>query len=346
MNIPGAEQIFELADESFQVFISCLPEPLREDINARSVFRWSYAGQELIRQNTASEAVYIIEEGVVEVAVETQDSKVTHPLAYLGRGDIIGELGVINGEVRGAMVRASSDVYYRVIEAADFKDLMCRIPGFAAFIASRLARRLAQTNTNMAFNSICMDLSGKLPNFDLMGVFYTVSSSGVSGELKIVDAAKDRIGSFYFESGKPIHGRFRHLQGIEAFRQIFSEHQMEGAFSFRRSNVPSHPMDAGFILNLSLEDMMMEGAVLRDEITSMAPHWRNLEGRIVLRKAFSGNLDPSRAECARRIAAICEGSGDQGKPLREIWIRSGISLVPFARDCALLVRAGFIELLP
>lgn len=55
----------------------------------------SYAKSILIRQDSPSESVYIIESGVVEVMVETPESNCRTLLTCLGPGDIIGELGIL-----------------------------------------------------------------------------------------------------------------------------------------------------------------------------------------------------------------------------------------------------------
>jgi CRP-like cAMP-binding protein len=338
-----SKQILDLVDDGFQHFLKALSEADQHFINQRSQQRWCDAGKLLIQQDTESDAVFIIEEGVVEVSIETPDSKVSPPLTYLGRGDIIGELGVMNGDVRTANVKASSDVYYRVLEADVFRDLMEIIPGFAAFIAGRLAKRLSLTTTNIAYNSICMDLSGKLPNFDLISVFYTVAGSASTGELKVVDAAKERVGSFFFKTGKLLHARYLHLQGLEACRQLFTEFWLEGAFSFRRGEVPSHPVEPGYELDLPVEDLVFEGAVLRDGFSLLPEELQRLSGMMQVSN-FDGTLGmPETLSIRERIAAMCS---NQQLPLKEVWTRSGVSQVDFGKACVELQKHQQMEYFP
>ncbi len=332
-----ANRVLDLLDEGFQGFLNSLPDVYQTQINEKSTQRWADAGKVIIQQDSESDAVFVIEEGVVEVAIETPDTKVAPPLTYLGRGDIIGELGVMNGSPRTASVRSSSDVYYRVFAADDFMDMMVNIPGFAAFIAGRLAKRLSHTTTNIAYNSICTDLSGKLPQFDMISVFYTVGGSGSTGELKVVNSSRDTIGTFFFLNGTLVNARYLHLQGIDACRQLFIEHWLEGAFSYRRGNEASEPVDAGYELSIQVEDIVFEGALLRDGFEMLPSSLQKLTGTLQVTEfqPESGNADTQ--ELRGRIAEICT---NRPVSARDVWSRSGVSLVEFGKACLEMEKLG------
>ena len=70
------------------------------------------------------------------------------------------------------------DVYYRENERTDFIELLIRLPGFGLTIAQRLANK----KTNLAYNSCCMDFSGKIPPFDLCSILFTIEGSRATAE--------------------------------------------------------------------------------------------------------------------------------------------------------------------
>jgi CRP-like cAMP-binding protein len=339
--MPVDSPVDEIVD--FQEMYNALEESDRRKVDEASERLWCYAGDELIHQDHASDAVFIIEEGAVEVLIETASAKSTPPLTYLGRGDIIGELGVLNQRSRSATVRAASDVFYRRLESPQFLQLLNQIPRFGAFIAHRLAMRLANTTTSMAFNSVCMDLSGKLPQFDLMAVFFTIASSGVTGELRIVDENRENIGNFFFNQGCLLHARFRQLQGLEAAWQVFIEDDLNGAFSFKHSNVASRPVDEGFETDVGVDDLLMQAAVKRDEFHGFIDPLRKLFGGIE-RVAESFRWDEPDTEYeARCIYDLCE----RGNPsIQSVWTRSGLSQVTFGKIVTSLTDQNVLRLTP
>ncbi len=339
--MPAESTIDEVVE--FQDLYKSLVEADRKKLDDASERLWCYAGDELIHQDGASDAVFIIEEGAVEVLIETASAKSTPPLTYLGRGDIIGELGVLNQCTRSATVRAANDVFYRRIESVPFLQLLNQIPGFGAFIAHRLAMRLANTTTSMAFNSICMDLSGKLPQFDLMAVFFTVASSGATGELRIVDDNRDNIGNFFFSAGNMLHARFRQLQGIEAAWQVFIEDDLHGAFSFKRSDVASRPVDVGYETNIGVDDVLMQAAVMRDEFHDFSEPLRKLIGGVECVTTVYRWNDPSTEHEAQCLFDLCE----RGNPsLQSVWSRSGLSQITFGKIMVVLTDGNILRLTP
>jgi CRP-like cAMP-binding protein len=339
--MPAESTIEGIAD--FQEIYAALSEPDRQKLDEASERLWCYAGDELIHQDDASDAVFIIEEGAVEVIIETASAKSTPPLTYLGRGDIIGELGVLNQKARSATVRAAIDVFYRRIESKQFLRMLYEIPRFGAFIAHRLAMRLANTTTSMAFNSVCMDLSGKLPQFDLMAVFYTVATSGVTGELRIVDDNRENIGNFFFSDSNMLHARFRQLQGIEAAWQVFIENDLQGAFSFKHSDIASRPVDEGYETCVPVDDILMQAAVKRDEFHNLSEPLMKLFGGVESVEKELHWDNPETEHEAHRIFDLSE----RGNPsIQSVWSRSGLSQITFGQVMTALTDKGILRLTP
>ncbi len=78
------------------------------------------AGEVVFRQGDASDYVYEIESGTIEVYREMADG-VEEQLAELTAGNYVGELGPLLGFPRSASVRAGSDVRLRALTAQEFK---------------------------------------------------------------------------------------------------------------------------------------------------------------------------------------------------------------------------------
>jgi len=335
-----ANEVMSSVNEGFHGFMATLPATYQDQMERLSTQRWADAGKVLIEQDADSDGVFIIEQGVAEVLIETPDVKVPPPLTYLGRGDIVGELGVMNGTLRTATVRASCDVYYRMFEAEVFLDMMVNIPGFAAFIAGRLAKRVSHTTANIAYNSICIDLSGKLPQFDMISVFYTVAGSGSSGELKVVNSERDTIGTFFFLNGTLNNARYLHLQGIEACRQLFIEHWLEGAFSFKRGVEPSEPVDEEYQISIQVQDIVFEGALLRDGLEMLPESLQKLQGMIRVTEFDPETGLGGSLEIRERINEI---AGKDPVNIQDAWSRCGVSLVEFGKACLEMQKLGQLE---
>jgi CRP-like cAMP-binding protein len=107
--------------------------------------------QIIAQQNSRGEELFIIQEGFVEVAVQTQGGRKV--IVNLGTGQTIGEMSLIDQGRRSATVRAlSSPTIVQIIDQQDFAALCeseCRI-GYIVMhnIATDLSFRLRQRNLN------------------------------------------------------------------------------------------------------------------------------------------------------------------------------------------------------
>ena len=91
------------------------------------------AARQLLAQGAPSRELIVIVEGLVVV---TKDSK---PLALLGPGDVVGEMGFLDGGRRTAAVETLTPVRLLVGNLAE-ADALCRVvPGLAAALR-RLVR--------------------------------------------------------------------------------------------------------------------------------------------------------------------------------------------------------------
>ncbi|MEM1157171.1 MAG: cyclic nucleotide-binding domain-containing protein [Verrucomicrobiota bacterium] len=334
------EELLGPVTERFSDFFERLPAEQQALIEQNSDIRTREAGQILIRQDESSDTTFVIEQGTVEVSVDIPDAKVSPPLTYLGKGDFVGEIGVLTDAMRTATVKAASEVTFRQFSDSKFKFLLLQVPGMAAFVARRLARQVTHTTASVSYNSACMDLSGKLPEFDLISVFYTVCSGAGTGELRVLSDRKDNIGMFFFNQGQIAKARFRHLNGPEACRQMFAEGELVGAFSYRKQDQPSAPFPEEAGMHMSIDDLLMDGALMRDIFDNLPVNLKHLQGAMQL----SYMPNDFESDAVREYASIIfETCGMEPIKLADAWVKTGLSHVPFAQGIQALEHLEAVQ---
>ncbi len=217
-----------------------------------------------------SDALYIINRGALAVIHEDPRYSDRADISYLGRGDMFGELEVLTSIPRRNAIRTCEDVSLQVFKAADFPELLRRVPSFFYYLAQRLSARLVQA-TDVAFvQSHCLELSGNLQNFDLITIYQTIVNSSQTGELVIFAENHEAIAVFNFVDGRPMNGQYYNLSGEEAFFQLLLHERMQGTFSFSISN--EEQPDSGSPQDLILRsstDLLITALQYRDEFRGM-----------------------------------------------------------------------------
>ena len=78
----------------------------------------------IIKQGAEGDKLYFISEGQVEILVRRRPTEPNRSQVFLGRGQIFGEMALIDMGKRSATVRCSQDhTVLRVIESEAFSDL-------------------------------------------------------------------------------------------------------------------------------------------------------------------------------------------------------------------------------
>ncbi len=109
-------------------------------------------GTRVFHEGDRSDACYIVRSGDFRVTREHSDGRAI-TLASLGRGDIFGELAMLDGEVRSASVEALSDGELLALPAADVRALLARHPGITVKLVAALVRRLREANERISRQS-------------------------------------------------------------------------------------------------------------------------------------------------------------------------------------------------
>lgn len=109
-------------------------------------------GARVFHEGDESDACYVIRSGEVRVTREHSDGRAI-ALATLGPGEIVGELAMLDGEVRSASVEALSELELLAITARDMRSLLERNPAITAKLVVALTRRVRETNERVARQS-------------------------------------------------------------------------------------------------------------------------------------------------------------------------------------------------
>lgn len=110
-----------------------------------------FAPQEvLFHQGDPPTGIFLIEEGTVEVFRESGSRTIT--LARLGRGEVVGELALIEGISHTRSVRASTHVAALQVDPGQLEQSLSESPALIRMILKRVVRKLHRTN-DVAFGN-------------------------------------------------------------------------------------------------------------------------------------------------------------------------------------------------
>lgn len=100
------------------------------------------SGVPLMRQGEEPDFLYLLEDGIVRV--ERSVAALSEPihLADLGRGDIVGEIGILTGAKRNATVTALTDVAATMVSRRDALKALLEVPGLPTMLFRLVKQRL------------------------------------------------------------------------------------------------------------------------------------------------------------------------------------------------------------
>jgi CRP-like cAMP-binding protein len=113
----------------------------------------------IIEQGAEGDKLYFISEGQVEILVRRRPTEPNRSQVYLGRGQIFGEMALIDMGKRSATVRCSQDhTVLHVIDSDDFSDL-CSSDTAIGYIIMRnmaidLSFKLRHRNLDLGADSL------------------------------------------------------------------------------------------------------------------------------------------------------------------------------------------------
>lgn len=94
------------------------------------------AGAVIIMEGKEGSHMYVVMDGEVDISLKGR------VIARASRGDIVGEMSLINPDLRSATVTATSNCTLAVIDQASFQSLLRHVPDFSMHVMNVLADRL------------------------------------------------------------------------------------------------------------------------------------------------------------------------------------------------------------
>jgi CRP/FNR family cyclic AMP-dependent transcriptional regulator len=140
--------------------LSGLPAPLSTKLFANTKLVRLAAGEILFRAGASDDGCYRIEDGLLKVTI-VSGSGAERILAFLGRGAIVGELSIIDGQPRSATVVAVRNAAVSFLGRADFEAFAEKHPEVYKSLVRLLAQRLRETDAVVAASSF-LSLKGRV----------------------------------------------------------------------------------------------------------------------------------------------------------------------------------------
>jgi CRP-like cAMP-binding protein len=221
------------------------------------------AGEVVFEQGDEGDRLYIVKSGVLEVVAAPSDGADPVPVAYMGAGEVLGELALLTGSRRTATVRAPERAELFILEKPVFLDLMMTLPAFSRNLCLVLARRLEATTLKVP-RGAGKQLQGNLRFFDLATVIQTLIGSHQTGNLVVTqENGKNKVAEIFFFKGNIARAKVKHLVGDDAVFQLFQS-PLEGDFSFTGRNVQEDEVQTD--ITMPAISLLMESVRLQDEL--------------------------------------------------------------------------------
>jgi len=253
-------------------------------------------GDIVFRQGDQGDRLFVVKSGVLEVVAAPTDGSEPVVVAYLGTGEVIGELALLTGSPRSATVRSPEHAELFVVDKAVFLDLMDILPAFSRNLCVVLAKRL-ETTTLKVPRAAGKQLQGSLKYFDLATVIQTLIGSHQTGAL-IVTQDKHKLAEIFFFRGNIARARYRHLVGDDAVFQLFQS-PVEGEFSFTGRDVREEEVQTE--ISMPAISLLMESVRLQDELPMLKERVGD-PGRVYRQKAAQlAWEDPDTMELAAAV---------------------------------------------
>jgi len=134
----------DLPIENF-TFIDALSEEQRVDLLRSGTPRAFQEKSTIFQEGDQPDGLYVIESGEIKISFESSEAKEMIVVIY-GPGDIVGELGALDGFPRSATATAHTNTTVRFLNTKQFSDYLGRNTPVAFSLLRMLAQRLRQTS--------------------------------------------------------------------------------------------------------------------------------------------------------------------------------------------------------
>ncbi|MFN7942175.1 MAG: Crp/Fnr family transcriptional regulator [Thermoanaerobaculia bacterium] len=155
--MPALSDPAQLAE--FPLFKGLPPERLKR-LNDVMHKKTVPAGTNMITAEQPGEVVYVIVEGTVKILVEQMDGREVI-LAFLGAGDTVGEMSLVDSAGRSANVMTMEKCTFLWMDRVTFQDCLRNVPEFTQNLVRLLTSRLRMANEQIQSLS-SLDVAGRL----------------------------------------------------------------------------------------------------------------------------------------------------------------------------------------
>ncbi len=197
-----------------------------QDILDAVEWRRVEAGEVVLREGDVSDAVYFVVSGRL-VATQHQPDGSEQRLQEMGSGEIMGELGLIDGAPRSATVRALRDTTLARFSTASFETLIERHAGLALHVARSVVRRAGRPRSGARAASIAVAVTAPIDSEPFLqpflaeiarfGTTFHLSSRRVDDMLNEVGIAQRHVE----DVGVPRLSEFLHQADVENDHVIY-----------------------------------------------------------------------------------------------------------------------------
>lgn len=209
-------------------------------------------GDRILSRGDPGQCLYIVLSGKVEVRSDED-----LPMAYLGNGEVFGEMSLLSGDPVGATVIAADPTRILYLDSRDFRRVLNRHPSLQMYFARLLAKRLAQSNRERACE-FASGMTGQLSDMPPAELFQALNVNSKTGSLDL--NLPDGPARVIFREGELVGARFNDMADKEAFYAILF--QRDGRFIFSH-DIPEEYAEAPELGNFMW--LLMEGARMQDE---------------------------------------------------------------------------------
>lgn len=233
-------------------FFQALDEDILKEIVFYTTLRKYQPGQTVLLRGQNGTNMFIILAGKVALINQKREE-----FAYLGNGEIFGEMSLLSGTPVSATIKAVETLKVLVISSKDLQQILTKYPFFQSEFMKLLMQRLAASNIKKSLPS--SGIGGQLNEISAAELFQMFHENTKSGKIDLQLArGKARV---IFQNGEIVVAQYQTLNGIEAFYAILKENNGTFQYSALSSQEETREMRpiGGFM------KLLMEGLQKIDE---------------------------------------------------------------------------------
>jgi CRP-like cAMP-binding protein len=211
-------------------FMSRLPEEAAKRLQESAEAAKFDQGAVILAEGQTGEALYIVQNGEVEVSRASQKDGAEVMLTVLGKGECFGEMSMLTGNPTSANIRARGEATVLIIGREKFESLLNEIPLLHRAFSQVLANRIGAMNISRD-SELGRGLLGTLTMISIVDLVQTLSASRRTGQLVLTRANEKCI--LQFKDGNVASARLGMRKGEEAFYEVVT--WSDGDFCFENT---------------------------------------------------------------------------------------------------------------